>query len=43
MEQIDGNTSLVEESHLSPSETHGIEKGGLDAILAVCAQIEQSQ
>ena len=35
MEQIDGNTSLVEESHSSPSETHDTEKETLilDAIL----------
>merc|ERR1712082_515451 len=45
MEQIDGNTSLVEESHSSPSETHGTEKETLtlDAILEVFAQITQSQ
>ena len=33
LEQVDGNTSLVEESQSSPSETHGIEKEEMEALL----------
>merc|ERR1712082_237368 len=40
MEQIDGNTSLVEESHSSPSETHGTEKETL-TLDAICEVFER--